>query len=168
MAIEGNNVRIELHGQEITDAIYNALKAFLEEAGAEVESQAIQNSPVGEGQLKGNWGHKVELQGGNIGVTIGNTTEHAIWMEFGTGEYALEGRGRKGGWYIPIGGGKGEISQDTVDKYHFKVVYGKEGKAYAYTKGARPRRMLYNAMLDMQGAIQSRADQIIGGRLGGD
>ena len=158
-----NDIRIETHEREVTQAIRSALLAFLEEAGAEVESQAMANSPVSQGQLKGNWGHMVE--GGEMKVTIGNTSEHSIWMEMGTGEYALEGNGRKGGWYIPIG--SGGVDEGTAEKYGWPIVYGKDGQAFAFTRGARPRRMLANAMEDMAGAIQARANEIIGGRLGG-
>lgn len=161
-----NVIRVETYEREVTQEIREALLAFLEEAGAEVESQAAMNSPVAEGQLKGNWGHAVD--DGELKVTIGNTTQHAIWMEFGTGEYALEGKGRKGGWYIPIGSGAGSVDMATVEKYNWPIRYGKDGQAFAYTKGARPRRMLYNAMQDMAGAVQSRANEIIGGRLDGD
>ena len=31
-------------------------------------------------------------------VAVGSDLENAIWEEFGTGEYALHGGGRKGGW----------------------------------------------------------------------
>lgn len=159
-----NEIRIEVNTQGVTDAIRNALKAFLEEAGAEVESQAAQNTPVAEGQLKGAWAHKADAD--KMTVTIGNHMQHAIWMEYGTGEYALEGKGRKGGWYIPIDTANG-VSMQTAEKYGWPIKYGKDGQAFAYTKGARPRRMLFNAMQDMAGAIQSRAEDIIRGRLDG-
>ena len=159
-----NEIRVETNEREVTQAIRQALLAFLEEAGGEVETQAAMYSPVAESQLKGNWGHVVD--DGEMKVTIGNTTQHSIYMEFGTGEYALEGKGRKGGWYIPIG--NGGVDMATAEKYGWPIKYGKDGQAFAFTKGARPRRMLYNAMQDMAGAIQSRADEIVGGRLGGD
>lgn len=158
-----NEIRVESNLQVVTQKLKSALLAFLEEAGAEVESQAVMNTPVSEGQLKGDWNHIVEDD--EYKVTIGNTSQHAIWMEYGTGEYAIEGNGRKGGWYIPIG--NGGVSEATAQKYGWKIVYGKDGQQFAYTKGARPRRMLFNAMQDMAGDIQSRANDIIGGRLGG-
>jgi len=161
-----NEIRVESNLREVTQEIREALLAFLEEAGGEVETQAAMYSPVAESQLKGNWGHHVDAD--EMKVTIGNTTQHSIYMELGTGEYALEGKGRKGGWYIPIGSGAGCVDMATVEKYNWPIRYGKDGQMFAFTKGARPRRMLYNAMQDMAGAVQSRANEIIGGRLGGD
>lgn len=160
-----NEIRIESNLRGVTQEIRQALLAFLEDAGGEIETQAAMYSPVAESQLKGNWGHIVD--GDEMKVTIGNTTQHSIYMELGTGEYALEGKGRKGGWYIPIDTNNG-VSMQTAEKYGWPIKYGKDGQAFAYTKGARPRRMLFNAMQDMAGAIQSRADDIIRGRLGGD
>lgn len=161
-----NTVRVEVNAEEVTAEIRRALAAFLEEAGGEVESAAVAYSPVSDGQLKGNWGHIVDAD--KLQVTIGNTMQHAIWMEFGTGEHALEGKGRKGGWWIPVGNGAGQISEDAANKYHFRIRANEEGQKFAFTKGARPRRMLHNAMQDMEGAIQTRANEIIRGRLGGD
>lgn len=161
-----NTVRVEVNAAAVTAEIRRALVAFLEEAGGEVESQAVAFSPVAEGQLKGNWGHSVDES--KLEVTIGNTSEHAIWMEFGTGEHALEGNGRKGGWWIPVGNGAGQISEEAANKYNFRIRTNAEGQKFAFTKGARPRRMLFNAMQDMEGAIQTRANDIIRGRLGGD
>ena len=158
-----NDIRIETHEREVTQAIRDALLAFLEEAGGEVETQAAANSPVASSQLKGNWDHRIDA--GEMKVEIGNTTQHSIYMEFGTGEYAVEGNGRKGGWHIPIG--SGGVSEGTANQYGWPIKHGKDGKKFAFTRGARPRRMLYNAMKDMAAAIQARANESIRGRLGG-
>ena len=93
------------------------------------------------------------------------TEENAIWEELGTGEYALEGKGRKGGWYILIGEGEGMISQQVVDAYHLTVKYGKDGKKYAYTTGKKPKRMLHNAFVENKAKIIRRAESILKGRL---
>lgn len=38
-------------------------------------------------------------------ITIDNTTSYAIWNNSGSGEFADNGQGRKGGWYYPVGDG---------------------------------------------------------------
>lgn len=119
---------------------------WLEESAGELESQTKRNTAVGlvaGGKTKGNWSHYVSES--EQKAVIGNTDENAIWEEFGTGEYAINGDGRKGGWYIPIGEGEGMISQAVVDAYHFKVVYGKDGMRYAFTEGKKPKRAFENA-----------------------
>ena len=65
-------------------------------------------------------------------ATIGNPLENAIWEEFGTGEYALNGDGRK-------------------DVPWFYVDYKGEGH---WTKGKKPRRHLYKAMTAKKSQIK--------------
>lgn len=120
-------------------------KSALEEIGAEFESAAARATPVGQvngGKTKGAWQHKVI----DDSVLIGNTEETAVWLEFGTGDYALNKDGRKGGWWIPIGNGAGQIPEQVVNEYHFKIGYGKDGKRYAFTRGMKPQRILHNTV----------------------
>lgn len=123
----------------------NILKA-LEEAAGEMESAVKDNTKVGQvngGNTRGKWTHWVDDS--TYTAYVGNPLETALWLEFGTGEHALNGDGRKGGWYISIGNGKNQISQAVVDAYGFKVVNGSNGEKYAYTKGMKPQRPLQKA-----------------------
>lgn len=139
--VEFKNNRIK-----VLNALNDACVSWLYEAAGELEAQAKRNTKVGKvagGRTKGAWKNVVDE--GKKEAVVGNTQETAVWLEFGTGEYALEGNGRKGGWYILIGDGKGQISQDVVDAYGLRVVYGKNGKKYAYTTGMKPQRPLHKA-----------------------
>ena len=78
----------------MTDAIDGALL----EASAELVSQTARNTRVDTGQLKGSWAANVSQDGDTYTAKIGSPLENAIWEEFGTGEHALKGNGRKGGW----------------------------------------------------------------------
>ena len=133
MAVEFHDYRME-----VKDAINDKTEIFLEEASMEIESQAARNSPVDTGQLKGSWDHVVDMS--KKEATVGSSAEHAIYNEFGTGEYAAEGNGRKGGWSY----------KDEYGKWHF-------------TYGIKPRRMLFNAFVSLKGAIINRAKSIFGG-----
>ncbi len=53
-------------------------------------------------------------------VDVGSTLDNAIWEEYGTGEYALNGGGRKGGWVYKNAKG---------DYYH---TYGKKANRPMY------------------------------------
>lgn len=101
-------------------AIDNASIAFLYEIGGEFTSQTARNSRVKTGQTKGSWDYSVDER--DLMVTIGSPLENAIWEEFGTGEYALNGNGRKGGWYYV----------DQMGNGHF-------------THGKHPNRAFWNA-----------------------
>ena len=121
---------------KVKAAISENCEAFLIEATEEIASRAADNSPVDTGQLKGSWKTSV---GGNTGY-VGSDVEHSIWQEFGTGEYALEGNGRKGGWFYVDDEGKG----------HF-------------TRGTKPKRMLWNAFNSLKPRIEARARELFGG-----
>lgn len=132
-----SGVRFEDNSIEVKKAIERKALQFLEEAASEVESAARRNSRVDTGQLKGSWSHTVD--NGKKVATIGSPLENAIWEEFGTGEYALEGNGRKGGW----------VYVDDEGIRHF-------------TFGKKPNRTLRRAFDDKMPAIQRRAKQIFG------
>lgn len=148
---------------QVKDAMDDAVVAFLHEAGSELMSQAQRKTKRRSGKTAGAWKYVVDEA--DLKATVGNTEENAIWEEMGTGEYALEGKGRKGGWHILIGEGEGKISQQDVDAYHMPVKYGKDGKKYAYTTGKKPKRMLHSAFVENKAKIIRRAETILKGRL---
>lgn len=159
-------VEFEDYRLQVMEAMDDAVIQFLHEAASELKSQAQRKTSVGKvsgGKTKGNWKYVVDESA--LKATVGNTEENAIWEELGTGEYALEGKGRTGGWYILIGEGEGQIPQSVVDAYHMTVKYGKDGKKYAYTTGKKPKRMLHNAFVENKAKIIRRAEQILRGRL---
>lgn len=63
-----------------------------------VEAQAKALARVGTGEMRDKIGHKVTKSGSKIMGQVGSPHEHAIYNEFGTGEFAENGAGRKGGW----------------------------------------------------------------------
>lgn len=144
---------VEFHDYtiKVIAAMNDAIVAGLEEAAGELKSQAIRNTSVGKinngARTKTKWQHKVIDS--ELTAFIGNDAETAIWLEFGTGEYAIpnpSGKGsRKGGWYIPIGNGDKMISEATVKAYGFKVVNGKNGMKFAHTYGMKAQRPFWNA-----------------------
>lgn len=159
---------VEFHDYsvQVREAMDDAVVSFLHEAASELKSQAQRKTKVGKvagGKTKGTWKYVVDEA--DLIATVGNTEENAIWEEMGTGEYALEGKGRKGGWYILIGEGENMISQRIVDAYGMTVKYGKDGKKYAYTTGKKPKRMLHTAFVENKAKIIRRAEQILRGRL---
>ena len=86
---EDNSIRVkaELNAKTL---------AWLYEAAGELEAQTRRNTRVDTGQLKNSWNYTVDESTGE--ATIGSPLENAIWEEFGTGEYAIKGGGRSGGW----------------------------------------------------------------------
>lgn len=121
-------------------ALDDAAIAYLYEAGGELEAQVKRNSRVGTGQLKNSWTYRVNESKGE--TVIGSPLENAIWEEFGTGEYALHGDGRKGGWYY----------QDDKGKWH-------------HTNGKKPHRAFHRAFISLKPALIKRAQEALKARM---
>ena len=133
---------VEFHDYsiQVKDALEDGVLQFLEEAGFTLERQAANNTRVGTGETAGKWSHIVDDSAKEC--TIGNPLENAIWEELGTGEYALKGNGRKGGWHY----------RDDAGNWH-------------HTYGKTPTRALYNAFVTKKNAIINRAEQILKQRM---
>lgn len=144
---------------KVTNAIKNAAIEFLEEAAAELESQTKRNTRVDTGQLKGAWSHKVYES--KLEAVVGNPLENAIWEELGTGEYALEGNGRKGAWYVPVE----KVVGKKRPSYNGKViiVHGANGKKYYKTNGKRGTRAFHNAKVTCEPKIINAIKKKFGG-----
>ena len=82
----------------VVSELKSSIKGFLNEAGGELKSQTQRNSRVDTGQTKGSYEYNVQEETGKSTVHVGSDLENAIYEEYGTGEYAVNGDGRKGGW----------------------------------------------------------------------
>lgn len=107
---------------DVKKVLAEVAESALEEAAGELEARVKRNTAVDTGQLKNSWTHLVTQDGQDYVAVIGSPLQNAIWEEFGTGEYALNGNGRKGGW----------VYVDEHDKGHF-------------TYGKKPKRAFHNA-----------------------
>lgn len=121
---------------KVKGALNDAAIAYLYEAAGELEAQVKRNSRVGTGQLKNSWTYRVDESKGI--ATIGSPLENAIWEEFGTGDFALHGDGRKGGWYY----------QDEKGKWH-------------HTYGKKPHRAFHSAFVTLKPALIKRAQEAL-------
>lgn len=124
-------------------ALSEGVRAFLYEAGGELQAQTMRNSRVDTGQTKGSYQYKVQEGTGESTAHVGSNLQNAIWEEFGTGEYALHGDGRKGGWKYVDAKGKG----------HF-------------TRGKTANRPLYNAFNTLREKLKRRLQEILSSKLG--
>lgn len=152
MSVQFNDFSVQ-----VQDAMNNAILNFLEEAGGEVEARAVRNSRVDTSHLKSSWEHVVDE--GERSVSIGSTDKNAIWEEFGTGEYALEGKGRREPWYVPFE----KFMGHHPPTFNGKVVIVEDkatGKKWYKTNGKKPNRTLQRAIDSSKNAIKNRARQI--------
>ena len=115
----------------------------LEEVSGELESQVKRNTVVKTGKTKNSWQHRVtKVSDNEFTAIVGSDYENAIWEEFGTGEYALNGNGRKGGWYY-------------VDE---------EGNGH-FTRGKHPRRPFWNAYTMLKNRLIKHMQDVFKGGL---
>lgn len=136
MALEFEDNRVQ-----VKEALESAGIAFLYEAGGELQARTRRNSRVDTGQTKGSYEYVVDESKGEC--QIGSNLENAIWEEFGTGEYALHGDGRKGGWFY----------EDAKGVGHF-------------THGKTPNRPLNDAFLTLKNKLIERYADILKNKIG--
>ena len=130
-------VEFEDNRMQVKEAIRDAAIGFLHEAAGEMVSQTARNTKVKTGQTKRSWSYVVNEE--SLEAVIGSPLENAIWEEFGTGEYALNNNGRKGGW----------VYRDERGKFHF-------------TRGKEPRRPFFKAFKALKTAIIREAERRFG------
>ena len=117
------DIKFNDYSIEVKAAIESLAVAVLEEVAGELESQVKRNTVVDTGQTKGSWTHRVESNKELHTATIGSPLQNAIWEEFGTGEYALNGNGRKGGWYYEDEKGNGHFTHGKHPRRPFFKAY---------------------------------------------
>lgn len=150
-----SDFKFEDNSVKIIKALDEVGQQWLEDATRILHRQVVQNSRVDTGQTKSSWKKIVE---DNEGI-VGSTSENAIWEEFGTGHYAVNGDGRKDAWYVPVEGYLGHKKPTYNGKVI--VVYGKNGQAFYKTNGKKPNRALENAKNSTEKKIQKRLEQLI-------
>ena len=130
------SVEFKDNSLKVKAALNEKTIAWLHEAAGEIESQSKRNTRVDPGQLKNSWANTVDESNGT--ATVGSPLENAVWEEFGTGEYALHGDGRKTAWTY----------KDRKGKWH-------------RTSGKRPSRALNNAFASSKGKLKSRLEKML-------
>ena len=133
MSVEFQDFSIQVKGK-----ISDRVNAALEECAGELESQTKRNSRVATGRTKNSFRHVVDDE--THTAYIGSDMENAIWEEFGTGEHALNGDGRKGGWRY----------KDERGEWH-------------YTTGKKPSRAFWRAYTSLKTAIVRRLESAMRG-----
>lgn len=125
---------------KFNDEMQKAVNKALFEVGTMIKSSAKQNAPHDMGQLRNSIKFRTTGQGDVTNVTIGSTLEYAVYQEFGTGEFAENGVGRKGGWVYTNGKG--------VTKF---------------TLGNKPTKFMRKAFRENKQRIQAKLEETLRG-----
>ncbi len=105
----------------VKNALEQRIIKGLIEAAMLVEAQAVLLVPVDSGALKESIGYKVNKS--ELVAYVGTNAEYAIWVEFGTGEFAKDGNGRKGGWVYRTPDGKTHFTYGSKPKPYLKPAF---------------------------------------------
>ena len=168
------SVKFEDFSVQVIASLNDACIQALKEVAGEVEAQTKRNMPPGQwyAQIKNAWKYDVNESKGE--ATIGNPLEQSLWVEFGTGEFAKNGDGRKGYWvYVTDSSGgvsknysyKGGKSYTLQEAKQIVAMMREDGLDAHYTKGQTPKRPLENAFTKMKPTIKKRFEEVIGGNM---
>lgn len=133
------DVIFENYTIQCKEAINGSIEGVLAECAGELVAQTQKNSRVDTGRTKNSFAYKIDYSTHRTAY-IGSDYENAIWEEFGTGEYALEGNGRAGGWHY----------KDAKGDWHF-------------TRGKKPSRAFWNAFNSLKDPIINRIENALKG-----
>lgn len=109
-----------------------------------IKAAAKSNAPVDSGQLRDRIDFAIKSVGGKVVGIVGSPEQYAIYIEFGTGEFAENGGGRKGGWAY----------QDPSGEWYF-------------TWGQDPQPFLRPAFRQYKDDIKSMLGKEYGAQFGG-
>ena len=146
----------------VKEAMEDALIAGLHEAGGELHARTVRNSRQGHkyGDIEARSLWKYQVDENKKEAAVGSPYEAGFWEEFGTGEYAQNGDGRKGWWvYIEDGSGyEGKTNTySTKEEAERMAAYiRKKYKLPAHaTNGIEPNQPLQRAFKTGRKAVKA-------------
>jgi len=130
-------------------AIVGRVIDALEVSAKLVEDSARLLCPVDTEYLRGSIFRRVNVQ--EVYAIIGTNVEYALYVEFGTGERAENGQGRKGGWFFVS-------DRPQLAGWLKPLGKTKDGKFLYFTYGNKPhpflRPALYNNINNINKAFK--------------
>jgi hypothetical protein len=149
----------------------DACIAYLYEMAGEVEAQTKRNVPPGGdyySQQKNSWSYVVDESKGE--AVVGNPLESSLWTEFGTGDFALNGDGRKGYWVYVKDGSTGARSTNSksytlAEAKRIVAMMRADGLDAHYTHGQPPKRPFFKAFQSLKPLFKKRAEEVLKGRM---
>ncbi|WP_176525745.1 HK97-gp10 family putative phage morphogenesis protein [Bacillus sp. AFS001701] len=155
LLFEFNNVReFKKSVGELKAEMEADIKAEVKNATLAMETRIKRDAPVNEGDLRKSIDH--EFTNGGLVGTVYTTKEHALYNEFGTGIYAVEGNGRKTPWAFPkrAAGAK---------EYNFPIIMI-NGEEFYLTHGQKPQPFFFKNFDYIRPRFERELEKIIRGR----
>lgn len=160
-----NNVKFYDYSVNVKSAIKEKALAFLKEIGGEIRSQASRNSRRRKSHTADSFKFKIDKE--NMAVHIGSDYWNAIYEEFGTGEHAINGDGRKGYWIFVKSNGapkalKGGKTYTKKEARRIMAILRSKGIEAYYTNGKKANRALFRAFTTTEPRIEQVAKKYFG------
>lgn len=160
------NVEFKDNTAKVIEMLEQEAIAFLYEAGGELLSQVKRNASktTKTTSTMNAWELIVDERG--LTATVGNPMQNAIWEEFGTGEFAHNGDGRKG-WWVYVAGGT--VRSNNVKEYTYEkakqvvAIMRSKGLDAHMTQGKHPKYHLTKAFETTKPKIKRRLEKITKG-----
>lgn len=155
---------------KVNEALEETAIAYLHDAASELLNETIDNTNQGV-KYKGKeatslWKYVVDER--EKKATVGSPEEAAYWEEFGTGEHALHGNGRKGWWVYVEGNDSPKSNQKYYTEKEAKQAAAglrSQGLEAHATNGRKPNRPLHRAYAAKKATIIRMAKETFGERL---
>lgn len=94
-----DNFTFEDNSKQVKQQFHDVSEDAMLAALLLIEGQAKALAAVASGEMRDKIDHKITSDSASrLMGQVGSPNEHAIYVEFGTGEFAENGAGRKGGW----------------------------------------------------------------------
>lgn len=130
-----SGVKFTSHTKEAKIQLQSSIDRALETASLLIESQIKANITasgyVDTGELRDSFQHQISGSGSDTVSKIGTPLKRAIYPEYGTGDFAENGAGRKKGWHF----------QSSDGTWHF-------------TKGQKPLKFMRKAFRTKKGEVK--------------
>lgn len=103
---KGSKFTFKSNARRVKEEMEQASLAGIDAALLIIQSAVKSGAPVMSGQLRDSINKKIQHLGARIEGQVGTPLMHGIYVEFGTGEFAENGNGRKGGWFYQDSSGE--------------------------------------------------------------
>lgn len=138
--------------------IHEAMVTGLTAAAIIVRDSAVMLAPVDESELRDSIDYQIRELRAEVEAHIGTNVFHARFVEFGTGEFAENGQGRKGYWVFVKGednvGGSGGKTYTLAEAKQAMAYLRSLGLEAYYTNGQSPQPFLRPALTDNKKNIE--------------
>lgn len=165
------SVKFEDYSIEVEAALDDETISWLHTWSGEIASQTKRNCKLTRDDvgvdLKGSYANIVDESAGE--ATIGTPYEAGYWEEWGTGEYAAHGDGRKGWWVYVEGTHNLRTSQKQYTEKQAKAIAAsmrRHGLNAFATNGRAPSYTLEHAFDAVKNKAIADLQQILGERMG--